>query len=263
MSCIERNGFMLADSHAHLEMNDFDSDRDDAIRRAESAGVNLIITVGTTLDECSKAVSIATTNKNVYAAIGIHPHEVKDIDAKTYEKLKQLSTADKVVAFGEIGLDFFRNHSPRDVQVKRFREQLELASDLGLPIIIHDRDAHTDTLKMLEGWKGRQRGVVHCFSGDYRMAAKCLDMGFFISIPGAVTFGKSEKLQEVVRHIPITGILVETDAPYLTPHPHRGKRNEPAYVIHTARKIAEIKGVSLEELAGVTYQNTKSLFGIQ
>jgi TatD DNase family protein len=254
---------MLADSHAHLEMNDFDRDRDEVIRRAENAGVDLIITVGTTLDDCRKAVSIANKYKNVYAAIGIHPHEVKDIDETTYETLKKLAKMDKVVAFGEIGLDFFRNLSPRDVQIRRFGEQLELASEIGLPIIIHDRDAHQETLEMLGGWKGKHRGVVHCFSGNYKMAEKCLEMGFFISIPGAITFGKSEKLQDVIRHIPVTDILVETDAPYLTPHPHRGKRNEPAYVIHTARKVAEIKGLSLEELANVTYQNTRNVFGIK
>ena len=254
---------MLADSHAHLEMNDFDRDRDEVIRRAENAEVDLIITVGTTLDDCRKAVSIANKYKNVYAAIGIHPHEVKDIDETTYETLKKLAKMDKVVAFGEIGLDFFRNLSPRDVQIRRFGEQLELASEIGLPIIIHDRDAHQETLEMLGGWKGKHRGVVHCFSGNYKMAEKCLEMGFFISIPGAITFGKSEKLQDVVRHIPVTDILVETDAPYLTPHPNRGKRNEPAYVIHTARKVAEIKGLSLEELARVTYQNTKNVFGIK
>ena len=254
---------MLADSHAHLEMNDFDRDRDEVIGRARDAGVDLIITVGTTLDDCRKAVSIASKYKNVYAAIGIHPHEVKDIDETTYETLKKLAKMDKVVAFGEIGLDFFRNLSPRDVQIRRFGEQLELASEIGLPIIIHDRDAHQETLEMLGGWKGKHRGVVHCFSGNYKMAEKCLEMGFFISIPGAITFGKSEKLQDVIRHIPVTDILVETDAPYLTPHPNRGKRNEPAYVIHTARKVAEIKGLSLEELANVTYQNTRNVFGIK
>jgi TatD DNase family protein len=254
---------MLADSHAHLEMNDFDRDRNEVIRRAGEAGVDLIITVGTTLDDCRKAISIANTFKNVYAAIGIHPHEVKDIDETTYENIKMMAKMDKVVAFGEIGLDFFRNLSPRDVQIRRFEEQLELAGEIGLPIIIHDRDAHQETLKMLEGWKVRHRGVIHCFSGDYIMAEKCLDMGFSISITGAVTFGKSEKLQEVVRHVPVTHLLLETDAPYLTPHPHRGKRNEPAYVVHTARKVAEIKGISLEELTSMTYQNTKSLFGIK
>ncbi len=254
---------MLADSHAHLEMNDFDCDRNEVVRRAEGAGVDLIITVGTTLDDCRKAISIANTFKNVYAAIGIHPHEVKDIDETTYETIKIMAKMDKVVAFGEIGLDFFRNLSPRDVQIRRFEEQLELAGEIGLPIIIHDRDAHQETLKMLERRKGTHRGVIHCFSGDYRMAEKCLDMGFYISVTGAITFGKSEKLKEVVRQIPVTNLLLETDAPYLTPHPYRGKRNEPAYVIHTARKVAEIKGMSLEELTSLTYQNTKNVFCIK
>jgi TatD DNase family protein len=254
---------MLADSHAHLEMNDFDRDRNEVIKRAGDAGVDLIITVGTTLDDCRKAISIANTFENVYAAIGIHPHEVKDIDETTYKNIKMMAKMDKVVAFGEIGLDFFRNLSPRDVQIRRFEEQLELAGEIGLPVIIHDRDAHQETLKMLEGWKGKHGGVIHCFSGDRRMAEKCLDMGFSISVTGAVTFGKSEKLQEVVRHVPVTRLLLETDAPYLTPHPHRGKRNEPAYVIHTAKKVAEIKGISLEELTSMTYQNTKNVFGIK
>lgn len=254
---------MLADSHAHLEMNDFDRDRAEVIRRAVDAGVDLIITVGTTLDDCRKAISIASMFKNVYAAIGIHPHEVKDIDGSTYETIKIMAKRDKVVAFGEIGLDFFRNLSPKDVQVRRFEEQLELASEIGLPIIIHDRDAHQETLKMLERWKGRHRGVIHCFSGDYRMAEKCLDMGFFISVTGAITFKKSEKLQEVVKKVPVSRLLLETDAPYLTPHPFRGKRNEPAYVVHTAKKIAEIKGLSVEELTRFTYQNTKNVFGIK
>ena len=253
---------MIADSHAHLEMNDFDRDRDEVIRRAEDAGVDLIVTVGTTLDDCRKAVSIAGKYKNVYAAIGIHPHDVKEIDDGTYDSLKKLAKMDKVVAFGEIGLDFFRNLSPRETQIRRFGEQLEVASEIGLPVIIHDRDAHKETVDMLGTWKRKQKGVIHCFSGDQRMAAKCLDMGFLISIPGAITFGKSEKLQEVVRYIPATSLLVETDAPYITPHPNRGKRNEPAYVVHTARKVAEIKGLSLEELASVTYQNTKHVFGI-
>jgi TatD DNase family protein len=149
------------------------------------------------------------------------------------------------------------------VQIRRFEEQLELAGEIGLPIIIHDRDAHQETLKMLERRKGTHRGVIHCFSGDYRMAEKCLDMGFYISVTGAITFGKSEKLKEVVRQIPVTNLLLETDAPYLTPHPYRGKRNEPAYVIHTARKVAEIKGMSLEELTSLTYQNTKNVFCIK
>ncbi len=253
---------MIADSHAHLEMRDFDRDRAEVIKRAEDAGVDLIVTVGTTLDDCRKAVSIAGKFKNVYAAIGIHPHDVKEIDDGTYDSLRTLAKMDKVVAFGEIGLDFFRNLSPREAQIRRFGEQLEVAGEIGLPVIIHDRDAHKETIDMLERWKREQRGIIHCFSGDQGMAAKFLDMGFLISIPGAITFGKSEKLREVVKYIPVASLLLETDAPYITPHPHRGKRNEPAYVVHTARKVAEIKGLSLEELAKVTYQNTKDVFGI-
>ncbi|HET6461143.1 MAG TPA: TatD family hydrolase [Syntrophales bacterium] len=253
---------MLADSHAHLEMKDFDRDRAEVVRRAEDAGVDLIITVGTTLDDCKKAILIAKKYKNVYAAIGIHPHDVKDIDDGTYDSLRNLAKMDKVVAFGEIGLDFFRNLSPREIQIRRFEEQMEVADEIGLPVIIHDRDAHKETVNMLEKWGRKQRGVIHCFSGDERMAAKCLDMGFLISIPGAITFEKSEQLRDVVRYIPVTSLLVETDAPYITPHPNRGKRNEPAYVVHTARKVAEIKGLSLEELASVTYQNTKDVFGV-
>jgi len=252
---------MLIDSHAHLEMEEFDNDRNDVIKRAELEGVERIITVGTTVSDCEKAVSIASRCEAVYAAIGIHPHEVKSIHDKTYDDLKRLAKSAKIVAFGEIGLDFFRNLSPRDIQIKRFGEQLELAGELGLPIIIHDREAHKETLEMLRGWKGK-RGVIHCFSGDYGMARECLDMGFYISIPGAVTFGKSEKLQDVVRRIPLSSLLLETDAPYLTPHPHRGKRNEPAYVIHTAQKVAEIKGLSFEQVADASSQNARLLFGI-
>jgi TatD DNase family protein len=252
---------MLVDSHAHLEMDDFDRDRSEVIRRAKQAGVDLIITVGTTLSDCKKAVLIARQYEMVYAAVGIHPHEVKDINVTTYDDLRKLVKADKVVAYGEIGLDFFRNLSPKDIQIKRFAEQLELADEVGLPIIIHDREAHRETLEMLQLWRGKH-GVIHCFSGDYRMAQRFLDMGFYLSIPGAVTFGKSEKLQEVVRRIPITSLLLETDAPYLTPHPNRGKRNEPAYVVHTAKKVAEIKGLSFEQVASVTSQNTRDFFGI-
>ena len=253
---------MFIDSHAHLEMKAFDRDRDKVIARAKEAGVDYIVTVGTTLNDCKKAISIANRYESVYAVIGIHPHEVKNIDDLTYESLKDLANADKVVAYGEIGLDFFRNLSPRDVQIKRFGEQLELAGEIGLPVVIHDREAHRETLNILKEWKGNRRGIIHCFSGDYEMAKKCLDMGFYISIPGTITFQKSEKLQEVVKNVPIDSILLETDSPYLAPHPRRGRRNEPANVIFTARRVAEIKGLPLEEVGKITSQNTKNIFGI-
>jgi TatD DNase family protein len=252
---------MLIDSHAHLEMPDFDRDRNEVIMRAGQAGVERIITVGTTLSDCRKAISIAAQHEAVYAAIGIHPHEVKGIHEKTYDDLKQLAKSGKVVAFGEIGLDFFYNLSAKDVQIRRFGEQLELAEDIGLPIIIHDREAHQETMDMLQSWKGTG-GVVHCFSGDYAMARQCLDLGFYLSVPGVITFGKSQQLQDVVRRIPETSLLMETDAPYLAPNPNRGKRNEPAYVMHTAKKVAEIKGVSFEHIAEVSSRNAQTLFGI-
>lgn len=253
---------MFIDSHAHLEMKAFDRDRDEVIARAKKAGVDYIVTVGTTLDDCKKAVLLANKYESIYAAVGIHPHEVKDIDNDTYDSLKKLAAHDKVVAYGEIGLDFFRNLSPRDVQIKRFQEQLELAGEIGLPVVIHDREAHRETLNMLQKWKGTQRGIIHCFSGDYEMARKCLDMGFFISIPGTITFKKSETLRKVVENIPITSLLLETDSPYLAPHPKRGRRNEPANVILTAQRVAEIKGLPLEEVGKITSQNTKNVFGI-
>ncbi len=169
---------------------------------------------------------------------------------------------EKVVAYGEIGLDFFRNLSPRATQIRRFGEQLELASELDLPIVIHDREAHRETVDLLKGWKGSRRGIIHCFSGDYAMAKQCIGLGFYISIPGTVTFEKNEKLRSIVRDLPLESLLVETDCPYLTPNPFRGKRNEPAYVVHTAAKVAEIKGMRFEDVAAVTTANAKRIFDI-
>lgn len=254
---------MFADSHAHLEMSEFDPDRDQAVGRALSAGVGLIVTVGTNLQDCFKAVEIASRFPCVHAIIGIHPHEVKDFDPAGYETLKTLAAHKKVVAYGEIGLDFFRNLSPREIQIRHFEEQLEIAHGLNLPIVIHDRDAHKETMDRLRRWPGERRGVIHCFSGDTRMAEECIEMGFYISVTGGVTFKKSEQLRQVVRETPIERLLIETDAPYLTPEPHRGKRNEPAYVIFTARKIAEIKQIPTEEVGRITTENAKRIFNIK
>ncbi len=254
---------MLIDSHAHLEMKDFDRDRDRVIARALEAGVRQIVTVGTTLPEIAKALDIARKYPGVYVAMGIHPHEVKDIHPGDYDAIRRLAKQEKVVGFGEIGLDFFRNHSPREVQLTRFRELLRLGKELNLPIIIHDRDAHEETIRILEEEKeGRWRGVFHCFSGDWAMAQKVIRMGFYISIPGTVTFQKSQAQQEVVRKIPLERILLETDSPYLAPEPNRGKRNEPAFVRLTAEKVASLKGLSFEDVARITSVNTRLLFGI-
>ena len=252
---------MLIDSHTHLEMRECDEDRDQVVERARKAGVEFMLTVGTTVAYCKKAIALADHYEAVYAAVGIHPHDVKDIiDNRTYDDLREMARMDKVVAYGEIGLDFFRNLSPKALQVRRFGEQLELASELGLPVIIHDRDAHQETMEMLGIRKGNMRGVVHCFSGDRSMAGKCLDMGFSISAPGTVTFDKAEELRKVVQYIPLSSLLLETDAPYLAPQPHRGKRNEPAYVALTAEKVAAIKGISRKEVEEATSENAKKLF---
>jgi TatD DNase family protein len=253
---------MLIDSHAHLEMKEFDNDRNDVIERAKAAGVDFIVTVGTNLRLSRKAVALAGQHENIYATIGVHPHDVGKIDNKTYDDLKELAREKKVVAYGEIGLDYFRNIAPQAQQIEKFSEQLQLARELNLPVVIHDRDAHDQSLKMVKS-SGIHRGVFHCFSGDYEMAKQCLDWGFYLSVPGVVTFNKSKTMQDVVKRLPLSSFLLETDCPYLTPDPFRGKRNEPAYIVHTAKKVAEIKGLSWEEVATVTAQNTCKLFHIE
>lgn len=254
---------MLVDSHAHLEMDEFDGDREAVMERARESGVDCVITVGLNLEDSRRAVALAEKYDMIYASVGVHPHDVKDIDNMTYDLLKEISTSKKVVAYGEIGLDFFRNLSPKDLQIRRFGEQLELAAELALPVIIHDREAHRETVEMLQGGRNNRGGVIHCFSGDYDMAARCLDMGLYVSIPGTITYKKSDAIRDVVRKIPLDRLLVETDCPFLSPEPKRGKRNEPAYVTYTARRIAQVKGLPPEEVERVTSRNARDLFGIK
>jgi len=253
---------MLIDSHAHLEMKEFEHDRREVIERAKLAGIDFIVTVGTNLSLSRKAVSLADKYDHIYATVGIHPHDVKKIGNKTYDDLRELARHKKVVAYGEIGLDFFRNIAPQAQQKEKFSEQLQLAQELNLPVIIHDRDAHEQSLRIVKA-SGIRRGVFHCFSGDYEMAKQCLDLGFYLSVPGVVTFDKAKTLQNVVKHVPLSSLLLETDCPYLAPNPYRGKRNEPAFIINTAKKVAEIKGLLWEDVAAVTSQNTLSLFHIE
>ncbi|MBN1382781.1 MAG: TatD family hydrolase [Deltaproteobacteria bacterium] len=253
---------MFIDSHAHLELEDYDRDRDEVVQRARDAGVELIVTIGIDLADSRKAVALTKRYNEVYASIGVHPHDVKSVDDETYNALKELAKHNKVVAYGEIGLDFYRNLSPRQTQIRRFSEQLDLAMDLDLPVIIHSRNAHTETYDILKQWQGKHRGVIHCFSGNADQAEQFLDLGFYISIPGPVTYKKAPKIQNVVRQVPLDSLMIETDAPFLTPEPYRGKRNEPAFVVYTAKKVAELKGVSIDEAGRITSDNTKRLFGI-
>ena len=252
---------MLIDSHAHLEMPEFKKDLEAVIQRAKGSGVEYIFTVGTEKKDWKRAVEIADSHPSIYAILGVHPHNAKEIDDQTYPTLRGLCRNGKVRAYGEIGLDFFRNLSPRDIQLKRFREQIGLAKELDLPIVIHDREAHRETLEILKSEKAEESGgIIHCFSGDYEMAKACLDMGFYISIPGSITFKNAEGFRKIVERIPLESLLVETDAPFLTPEPFRGKRNEPSYVRYTAQKVAEIKKVSLEKVAEITTENALRVY---
>jgi TatD DNase family protein len=255
---------MLIDSHVHLEMAEFKKDLEEVIRRAKEAGVEYIFTVGTERKDWKRALEIADSHTGIYAILGVHPHNAKEIDDRTYSTLRELCRNEKVRAFGEIGLDFFRNRSPRDVQTKRFREQIALARELLLPIVVHDRDAHKETLDILKSEKADQcGGIIHCFSGDYRMASECLDIGFHISVPGTITFKNATEFREIVRKLPVESLLVETDAPFLAPVPFRGKRNEPGFVRYTAQKVAELKGMTFEKVAEVTTGNALKIFKLE
>jgi TatD DNase family protein len=252
---------MLIDTHAHLEMREFSDDREDVIKRAREAGVEYIITIGTTVESCRDAVMLADKHDCIYAAIGIHPHEVRDILHPAYEIIRHFAQHKKVVAYGEIGLDYHYEHSSRTDQKRKFRDMLHEARELNLPIIVHDRDAHEDMLQILsEEWPAGLGGVMHCFSGDVEMAKILIEKGFLLSIAGPVTFPKAEALREVVRQVPIEHLLVETDAPYLSPVPMRGKRNEPAFVRHTAEAVAKVKGLTLEDVGRITSFNAMQLF---
>jgi TatD DNase family protein len=255
---------MLIDSHAHLEMEDFKRDLEAVIQRAKESGIGYIFTVGTEKRDWKKTLDIAHSHSSVYAILGVHPHNAKEIDEETYPIVQELCRDEKVKAYGEIGLDFYRNLSPRDVQLKRFREQIALAKEMGLPIVVHDREAHQETLEILRSEKaGKVGGIIHCFSGDYEMAKACIDMGFFISVPGSITFNNAERFREIVKKVPLDCLLVETDAPFLTPVPFRGKRNEPSYVRYTAEKLADIKKISFEKIAEATSENALRAYRIR
>ncbi len=252
---------MWIDSHAHLEMDAFDPDRPQVIERAFEKGINRIVTIGTDLDSSRKALALAKAYPNIWATVGVHPHDAASFNPGILPQLIKLAGEPKVVALGEIGLDFYRNLSPQKVQKETFRRLIQLAREAALPIIIHDREAHKEVLTILREERADEiGGVFHCFSGDWEMAKQCLDLNFFLSITGAVTYKKGSVLEEVVRQAPIESLLLETDAPYLPPHPYRGKRNEPGYLIHTADHVARLRGISLDELSQTILNNTRRAF---
>jgi TatD DNase family protein len=253
---------MLIDSHAHLDFSQFDDDRDAVIRRARDADLAAIINIGTDRASSEKSMALSARDPLMYAAVGVHPHDAATLSTAVLDRLAELAEQEKVVAIGEIGLDYYRNLSPRDRQREAFRRQIRLAIELGLPLVIHDRDAHAEVLAILrrEG-ADRVGGVLHCFSGDLKMAWEGIAMGFLIAFGGPITYGGGRK-QQIARQIPLNRILIETDCPFLTPAPHRGRRNEPAYVRHVAEKLAQLRGITFEQVATATTRNAVELFGL-
>jgi TatD DNase family protein len=255
----------LIDSHAHVDSGRFDNDREAVIKRAREAGLVSIINPGASLESSRAAVTLADRIDFIYATVGIHPHDAKTLrsrksSATIRQELRALAQHPKVVAIGEIGLDYYRDLSPRPVQRQAFSEQLALATELGLPVVIHSRDAHDDTLAILRDWEGT--GVMHAYAAGLERLDQVLGMGFYVSIAGPVTFKKAEQLRQVAARAPLDRLLIETDSPYMTPEPHRGKRNEPAYVHHVAQAIAKARHVTKKKVALATTDNACRLFGI-
>ena len=251
---------MLIDSHAHIQLDRFDLDREAVIERAHQARVHAIMVIGFDLETSRGAIALAEGYDQIYATVGMHPHDAKDLSDETVCIFRDLAAHPKVVALGEMGLDYYRDLSPRPVQKVAFERQLDLAEELDLPIVIHNRDAYHDILPILRARRGRVRGVMHCFSGDVEIMRQSLALGFHIGIGGPVTYRKSDALQEVAQSVPAEALMVETDCPWLAPQFRRGKRNEPAYVRATVEKIAELRGISLEEIGEITTQNFERLF---
>jgi len=258
---------MFIDSHAHIDGSEYDSDREDVVRRARDAGVRAILNIGTGdphSGALERAVALAEKHDDIYAAVGIHPHDARLFDDSAAAKIKDLTKGSRVIAWGEIGLDYYYDNSPREVQREVFSRQLRLARDVGLPVIIHTREAEADTVQILQSeWNASGLpGIMHCFSGSMNLAEHALGLGFMISFAGVVTFKKADELRNVARQVPLDRILIETDCPYLTPAPFRGKRNEPAHVIEIARSLGTIHGKDPEEIGRITSNNFNRLFGL-
>jgi len=255
----------LIDSHAHIQGSEYADEVEGVVERAKESGIEGIIVVGGAGEFASNeaAVALAESFPGLHATVGMHPHDAKQVGTDELKRLKALTANPRVIAIGETGLDFYYSHSPHDTQRSVFSQFIGLAWELDLPLVVHERDAHRDCADLLRSLgAGRIRGVIHCFTGDYDAARKYLDLGFYLSFTGIITFKNADSLREVARKVPLEKILVETDSPYLTPVPHRGKRNEPAYVRFVAQTIADVKNLDLEEVARVTTDNVRKLFQI-
>ncbi|MBU1912700.1 MAG: TatD family hydrolase [Candidatus Omnitrophica bacterium] len=255
---------MLIDTHCHLDFKDFNDDFEAVLKRSIDSGIKFIINVGSSLEGTARSLKIAQENDFIYAAIGIHPHEADKVSENDFKIFARLLKKPKVVAIGEIGLDYYRNISSMENQKKLFTRLLETAKGASLPLIIHNRDSHEDMIGILKNIMGNSlNGVMHCFSGDEKFLKTCLDMGFFISFTCNITYKNAGKLREIVKLVPMDRLLLETDAPFLAPQDFRGKRNEPMYVRYVAEEISKIKGLSFEEVAMATTNNAQRLFRIK
>jgi TatD DNase family protein len=251
----------LFDTHAHLHFAEYAEDREAVLGRARAAGVTALVTVGTDMATSQAAIALAAAEPDVWASVGIHPHDAAAASADDFTQIEHLAASPEVVAVGEIGLDFFRNLSPPPVQDRVFRRQLELAHRVGKPVLVHCRDAHAETIAILaDAGVDKVGGIMHCFSGDVAVARQCLDLGLLISLAGPVTYRNARALPEVARFVPADRLVVETDCPFLPPEGHRGTRNEPAYLALTAARVAELRGEPLEQLAARMTDNARVLF---
>jgi len=257
---------MIIDTHAHIDMEQFDEDREEVVERAREEGLGYILNVGCDVESSRRSLDLAERYDMVYSTAGVHPHDVKSIDDGTYDQLRVMLSHPKTLAVGETGLDFFKNYSPKDKQLFHFRKQVELAKEFDKPVIIHSRDAQEDTLSILSDYFPKDAppgsGIFHCFSGDQHLADRALEMGFYISFSGSVTFKKSDGLRAVAKTIPADRLFAETDCPYLAPVPKRGKRNEPSFVQHTAQVLADLRGVDISDFHRVSELNFFELFGV-
>jgi TatD DNase family protein len=254
---------LIFDTHAHYDDEKFDEDRDALLKELHANGISYILNASADLESLDASIELSRKYDFVYAALGVHPHYAEKMNEEIVQKIRLLSKNSKVVAIGEIGLDYYYDNSPRDIQKYWFEQQIELAKELELPIIIHDRDAHEDTMNIIKKTNAKQvGGIFHCFSGSRELAMEALSHNLYIAVGGPVTFKNSRKIKEVVEAVPLEKLLVETDCPYLTPEPHRGKRNNSGYLVHTLDKIAEIKGISKADVSKATLNNAKKVFKI-
>jgi hydrolase, TatD family len=255
---------LIFDTHAHLQDKELRGDIENILLRAQQAGVEKITCVGYDLPSSREAVLLARKYKQIYATVGVHPHDAETLTPEMLDQLKELARDPKVVAIGEIGLDYYRDLSPRDLQMQAFIDQIKLAQQIGKPIVIHDRDANQDVMDTVKKYKaGRNGGIMHCYSGNLPLAMEAIKQGFYISFAGPLTYKNAKRPQEVAAKIPMDRLLVETDCPYLTPEPFRGKLNEPAHVCYVVEKMAELRGQHPDEVAYLTGRNARKVYGIK